>query len=72
MLPLVSTVPIGTSAFTALSPTGNKCGSKLCGIYEFCSKYHNDCENCEPVCEEKSHNFDRETCITDCQSEFTL
>lgn len=70
MLPLVSTIPLGTSAFTALTPTGARCGSNVCGIYEFCSKFHGACESCKPICEEESHNFDRESCITDCQSRF--
>lgn len=68
-LPLVP--PMDDNIFTALSPSGIKCGTKTCGVYEFCSKYHSDCESCAPICDEMSHNFDRQTCITDCQSELS-
>ena len=68
MLPLVSTIPLSSSAFTALSIGGARCGSKTCEIYEFCSNFHNDCESCEPICDEKNNNFDRQSCINECQS----
>lgn len=67
MLPLVSTIPLGAS-LSALSIGGIRCGSKICEIDEFCSKFHNGCESCGPICDESSHNFDRESCMTDCQS----
>lgn len=70
MLPLVSTLPLGSSIFTALSVGGIRCGSKICGAYEYCSKFHNDCEGCAPICDEQHHNFDREQCLNDCQSKF--
>ncbi|CAG9797084.1 unnamed protein product [Chironomus riparius] len=68
MLPLVSTIPLSTSAFTALSIGGARCGSKTCEIYEFCSNFHNDCESCEPICDEQNNNFDRQSCINECQN----
>lgn len=67
MLPLVSTVPLGAT-FSALSIGGARCGSKICEIHQFCSKFNKDCESCEPICDESSHNFDRESCINDCQN----
>jgi len=69
MLPLVTTMPLtaGSTAFTALTITGARCGTKLCEAYQFCSRFHSDCEDCAPICDEQGHNFDQETCLSECR-----
>ena len=70
MLPLVTTMPLGTTAFTALTIGGARCGTKICEAYQFCSRFHSDCEDCAPICDEQGHNFDQETCLSECRGEF--
>lgn len=67
MLPLVSTVPLGSTVSAAIS-LGARCDRKVCDITQYCSKFHNDCVSCEPVCDPNSHNFESETCLTDCKN----
>lgn len=67
MLPLVTTMPLSSTAFTALAVGGARCGTKICEIYQYCSGFHTDCEDCEPICDEKNHNFDAEACKSDCR-----
>lgn len=67
MLPLVSTMPFSATAFTALVVNGAKCGTKICEIYQYCSGFHLECDDCKPICDEHGHNFDRETCMSDCR-----
>lgn len=66
MLPLVTTMPLGATTFSTLAALGVRCGTKYCGEYQFCSKFHSDCEDCASICDENQHNFDKETCLTDC------
>lgn len=68
MLPLVSTMP----AFSALTIGGIKCGTKICELYQFCSDFHSDCDDCAPVCDENNHNFDKEVCVAHCRGEILL
>lgn len=72
MLPLVTTMPLGTTAFSALALGGARCGTKICPAYHFCSSFHNDCEDCAPICDENGHNFDKETCISECRGKTFL
>lgn len=69
MLPLVTTMPLSSTAFTALAIGGARCGTKICDIYQFCSQFHSDCEDCAPICDEHGHNFDKETCVSECRGE---
>lgn len=52
----------------ALSVSGKHCGSKICDLLEYCSNIHNQCETCETVCDNVSHNFDQEICTSQCQN----
>jgi hypothetical protein len=55
-------------AQAALTISGKRCGpTTVCMQHQFCSAYHNQCENCNTVCDESSHNFDESTCLKDCQ-----
>lgn len=69
MLPLVTTMPLSSTAFTALALGGARCGTKICAMYEFCSPFHSDCEDCAPICDENGHNFDKESCVSACRGE---
>ena len=65
MLPLVTTMP----AFSALSASGVKCGQKICEIFQYCNEFHEDCDDCKNICEDKHHNYDDEICKTQCRGE---
>lgn len=66
MLPLVTTMP---TALAAISIGGAQCGTRICALYQFCSRIHSECEECAPKCDESGHNFDQELCMSECQSE---
>lgn len=68
MLPLVTTMSI--SPFVALSAAAARCGTKVCDFFQYCNKFHNQCEDCSTICDESTHNFDEEICLSDCQSKF--
>lgn len=51
----------------ALTINGKRCGGKICSLHEFCSSFHNQCESCENICRQQSHNFDEELCVKQCQ-----
>ncbi|CRK94422.1 CLUMA_CG007929, isoform A [Clunio marinus] len=67
MLPLVTTMPLSTTAFSTLAVGGSQCGTKLCDVYQFCSSYHQECEDCAMTCDETHHNFDQEVCMAECR-----
>lgn len=69
MLPLVMSTPLAAS-YAALTVGGAKCGTKICEIYQYCSKFHTGCEDCSLICDADGHNFEEETCFKDCQSKF--
>lgn len=64
MLPLVTTMP----AFSALATSGVKCGDKICKVFQYCSSFHEDCDDCSRVCDE-GHNYDEMICKSQCQGE---
>lgn len=70
MLPLVMSTPLAASSYAALTVGGAKCGTKICEIYQFCSKFHTGCEDCSLICDADGHNFEEEICFKDCQSKF--
>ncbi|KAJ8958927.1 hypothetical protein NQ318_019696 [Aromia moschata] len=44
-----------------------KCGQRTCGLKEYCSDFDKTCQPCSGICDETSHNFDRDVCQKDCQ-----
>lgn len=72
MLPLVTTMPLGSAAFSALTVGGVKCGTKICELFQYCSEIHFECDDCMPICDENGHNFDVETCKSKCQGMIPL
>ena len=69
MLPLVLMSNLPVSASAAFTIFGQKCGTKVCKIYQFCSKFHNtQCEDCSKICDASDHNYEEDICLEDCQS----
>lgn len=64
---LLLIVVVSSSAEAAITFNGAKCGTKLCRVDEFCSKYDTQCEKCSTICDESTHNFDKELCTRECQ-----
>lgn len=56
-------------ANVAVALADKKCGSKVCGLLQYCSRIYNQCENCQTVCEASSHNYDSGICTNECQGE---
>lgn len=54
-------------ASAALTLHDKRCGNKSCNIFEYCSNFNGQCENCATVCELEAHNFDHEICLKQCQ-----
>lgn len=75
ILPLVITIIIISTCCTfttvdaAITFNGAKCGTKFCRVDEFCSKYDKQCEPCASICDDATHNFDKELCTRECQGE---
>lgn len=66
---LVTTMPLAATAF-ALG--GTRCGTKVCEAYQFCSKFHSECDECAPVCDQNNHNFDKDTCVSECRGKLAV
>lgn len=62
---LMSNVP---AVSAALINEGPNCGTKTCMTYQFCSKFHTQCEDCSTICDPVKHNYEKEICQQDCQS----
>lgn len=54
-------------ASAAVTLNDKRCGNKSCSIFEYCSNFNGQCENCAKVCELEAHNFDHEICLKQCQ-----
>ncbi|KAF2880745.1 hypothetical protein ILUMI_25417 [Ignelater luminosus] len=50
-----------------LTISGVQCGSKICGLGEYCSEYERQCKPCSDICNERHHNYQASTCTTNCQ-----
>ncbi|XP_018562648.1 protein grindelwald [Anoplophora glabripennis] len=44
-----------------------KCGQRTCKEAEYCSPYNSICEPCKGVCDNSSHNYDKDICEKSCQ-----
>lgn len=55
------------SVDAAITFNGAKCGTTNCRLDQFCSKYHKQCEECSTICDNTTHNFDKEMCTLECQ-----
>lgn len=62
---LMSNVPAVYSA--ALYNGGPNCGTHMCLINQYCSKYNMQCADCSSICDQSSHNYEEELCLKDCQ-----
>lgn len=69
MLPLVTTMPLSATAFTALTLGGARCGTKICQLYQHCSSHNLECEDCAPKCDRENHNFEEALCQLECRGE---
>lgn len=68
---LLVVIPVFLCVFlcvdSAITFSGPKCGTNICGVDQFCSKYHKQCENCDTICDSATHNFDNAMCTEQCQ-----
>lgn len=46
-----------------------RCGTKICDMVQYCSKFTNQCEPCDQVCNKLQHNYDVQQCEMECQGE---
>ncbi|GAB0098884.1 hypothetical protein DMENIID0001_146900 [Sergentomyia squamirostris] len=52
----------------ALNLAGPQCGSISCHFNEYCSKYTKQCESCEKICSNNTHNSDQVECQENCHN----
>lgn len=66
---LISWAAGGVGVDAAITFNGAKCGTKYCSVEQYCSKHDKQCEDCQLICDDTTHNFDKELCTRECQGE---
>ncbi|KMQ90210.1 period protein [Lasius niger] len=69
---VIAAIVLADFSLADLDLRGAKCGEKRCNVSEYCSSFDTHCRPCAVACDMKSHNYQPEECVKDCQGESSI